>query len=542
VSTAAFTTTIGARSTAAGRAIARLNLRQVRPGTLVVATVCAGMSALVAVQYRTTFEGALDQSALRALVENPAIRIIFGPPVALDNAGGFTVWRTGTPLLILASVWILLAATRITRGEEDAGRYELLLAGPLRKVSLVLRSLVALTIAALMISVAVGIALVLVGTDITGAIVYAAAVFGVILTFATGAVFAAQIMPTRPSAIGLTVALLGVALLVRMLADAAPRFAWSAWTTPFGLTARAGPFAANRVGPLLVLAAFPIALSLATFIAARYRDAGSGVVNMATRRAPRTGLLRSIGGFAVRRSIAPTLGWAIAIAVYFFILGTLIASILEFFNTNPRFAELAAAAGFAGLASANGFAAALFGLLAIPTGLYAATRLGRLVADERARRWTAVFATDISRIRLVGDEIAVTTAGLALLHGVAGLAIWAGAAITAAPLALDAALAGALNSAPIAWLAVGAASLAVGWLPSAVAAAGALPVAAGFVLNVVTKGTSAPWWIVGLSPFAHLAAVPDAPPDWTATAVFLLIGTGMVAVGLAGYAHRDLTT
>ena len=209
MSTAAFTTTIGTRSTAAGRAIARLNLRQVRLGTLVVATVCAGMSALVAVQYRTTFEGALDRSALRALVENPAIRIIFGPPVALDDAGGFTVWRTGTPLLILGSVWILLAATRITRGEEDAGRYELLLAGPLRKVSLVLRSLAAVTTAALVISAAVGIALVLAGTDITGAVVHAAAVFGVILTFATGAVLAAQIMPTRSSAIGLTVALLG---------------------------------------------------------------------------------------------------------------------------------------------------------------------------------------------------------------------------------------------------------------------------------------------------------------------------------------------
>src|SRR4051794_1697400 len=170
MSTAAFTTTIATRSTAAGRAIAQLNLRQVRLGTLVVATICAGMSALVAVQYRTTFEGALDRSALRALVENPAIRIIFGPPVALDNAGGFTVWRTGTPLLILASVRILLAATRITCGEEDAGRYELLLAGPLRKVSLVLRSIAAVTAAALVISAAVGIALDLTGTDITGAI------------------------------------------------------------------------------------------------------------------------------------------------------------------------------------------------------------------------------------------------------------------------------------------------------------------------------------------------------------------------------------
>ena len=97
----------------------------------------------------------------------------------------------------------------------------------------------------------------------TGALVYAAAVLGVTLTFAAGAVLAAQIMPTRSAAVGVTVALLGVALLVRMLADGAPRLAWTAWTTPFGLTARAAPYADNRVGPLLVLAAFPIAFGVA---------------------------------------------------------------------------------------------------------------------------------------------------------------------------------------------------------------------------------------------------------------------------------------
>ena len=63
--------------------------------------------------------------------------------MALDDAGGFTVWRTGLPVLVLASVWILLAATRITRGEEDAGRLDLLLAGRLRMVDVIARCLVA---------------------------------------------------------------------------------------------------------------------------------------------------------------------------------------------------------------------------------------------------------------------------------------------------------------------------------------------------------------------------------------------------------------
>jgi ABC-2 type transport system permease protein len=542
MTTAALPMPVAIPSRAAGRAIFRLTVRHVRRGMLIVAAVCAGMSAVVAVQYQTTFEGAVDQSGLQALVENPAIRILFGPPVALDDAGGFTVWRTGTPVQVLASVWILLAAARITRGEEDAGRLDLLLAGRLRMVDAVLRSMAVLAFAALVISAAVGAGLVAAGTDARGALVYAAAVFGVTLTFAAGGVFAAQIMPTRSAAVGITVGLLGMAMLVRMLADGAPRLAWSAWTTPFGLTARAAPYADNRVGPLFVLAALPIALGMAALTAARHRDVGRGLVNVAVRRRPRTALLGSIDGFAVRRAIRPTLAWATGIGAYFLLVGALIASILEFFNTNQRFAQLAAAAGFGGLDSANGFAAALFSLLAIPTGLYAASHLAALVTDEQARRWTPLFATDVSRIRLAGTEIAAVTTGVILLHVIAGLAMWAGAAFTGAPLAIDEALAGALNSASIAWLAVGAAALAVGWLPSVVGAVGAVPVAGGFLLNLLTEGTNAPKWAADLSPFAHLAPVPNASPDWAAVAAFTVTGVGLVVLGITGYARRDLTT
>jgi ABC-2 type transport system permease protein len=535
-------TVAAAPSTAAGHAVGRLVIHQIWRGALIVAVVCAGMSAVVAAQYRTLFQGSIAESGLQALTENPAIRILFGPPVALDDAGGFTVWRTSLPMLVLASVWILLAATRITRGEEEAGRWDLLLAGRLRTVDVVLRCLTAIAASACLISVAVGAGLIAAGTNATGAIVYSAAILGVTLTFGTAGVLAAQIMPTRSAAVGATVALLGISLLVRMLADGVPRLAWAAWTTPFGLTTRAAPYADNRIAPLLVLAGAPFAFAVTGVVVARYRDVGSGLVTVATRRPPRTALLGSIGGFAARHAIRPTIGWAVGIAVYFLLVGALIASILEFFDKNPHFAELAGAAGFAGLESANGFAAALFSLLSIPTGLYAATRLAGLVADERARRLTPLFSAPVPRRRLLGTEIATATVGVLMLHAAAGLAIWTGSKITGAPLGIGDALTGALNTAPIAWLSVGAASLAVGWLPSAVGAIGALPVAGGFLLNVITQSIGGPDWVVNLSPFVHLAAVPNAPPDWVAIVVMALIGAVLVTVGLLGYSRRDLTT
>ena len=59
-----------------------------------------------------------------------------------------------------------------------------------------------------------------------------------------------------------------------MLADGVPQLAWLAWTTPFGLTARAAPYADNRVAPLLVLAGLSVGFGLAGLIAARTSRCG----------------------------------------------------------------------------------------------------------------------------------------------------------------------------------------------------------------------------------------------------------------------------
>jgi ABC-2 type transport system permease protein len=406
----------------------------------------------------------------------------------------------------------------------------------------VARCLAALVGSATLIGAAVAAGLLAARTEPAGAVIHAAGITCISLTFATAALLAAQVMPTRSGATGLTVAALGVSLLLRMIADGSHQLAWSAWATPFGLTARAAPYAEDRIAPLIVLGAFPIVLAAAALFAARHRDLGNGIVAVPNSRPPRTRLLQSIGGFALRRTGRTTLGWATGIVAYFLLVGATLAWLLQLFQTNPRFAELAAAAGLGGHKLANVIAAALFGLLAVPTGLYSAMRLAGMVADEEAGRLTLLFAQPISRARLVSAEIMVTVGGVAALHCSAAVAIWSGAKITGTPLQLSDSLAGALNSIPVALLAVGAAAVGVGWFPSAAGAIGALPIVGGFLANVILQTTKAPGWVVNLSPLAHLAAVPDTPPNWSATIIFLLVGTILTGVGVYGYVQRDLAT
>ncbi|MFI9412498.1 polyketide antibiotic transporter [Nocardia gamkensis] len=525
---------------AAGPVAARLIRHQARRGAAIVALTATGLSALVAAQYRTTFADSMDSDALRALAENPAVRVLFGAPLALDDPGGFTVWRTGTPVMVLCGVWALLAATRLTRGEEEAGRWELLLGGSLRSVDLLLRCAGTLWLAAAVIGSGVGAGLVATATDPSGAVLHAVSVFGTTAAFAGVGLLTAQLLPSRAAATGLAAAVLGACLLLRMLSDGVAALAWTAWLTPFGLAARIAPYADNRVEPLLVLLGFAIVPTVCALVAAAGRDLGGSVLQLSDTRPPRPRLLGSVAGFAVRRAVAPTVGWAVGIAAYFLLIGALISSILEFFDKNPRFAELAASAGFGGLGSASGFAAALFALLAIPSGLYTAIRVAAVAADEKARHWTALHALPLSRYRSGGTEIAVTAAGLGVLLLTAAVAMWAGAVLTGAPLDLGETFAGAANVAPVALLALGAAVLALGWYPDAVAAIGAVPVVGGFLLDVLAHSSGAPAWIREISPFAHLAAVPVTAPDWAASAALTAIAAAMTAIGLYGYTRRDL--
>ena len=60
---------------------------------------------------------------------NHATSALFGPAPGLDTVAGFTAFKVSMSLMVLGGVWGLLTATRLLRGEEDAGRWELLLAG-----------------------------------------------------------------------------------------------------------------------------------------------------------------------------------------------------------------------------------------------------------------------------------------------------------------------------------------------------------------------------------------------------------------------------
>ncbi|SCG54840.1 ABC-2 type transport system permease protein [Micromonospora echinaurantiaca] len=534
------TTHPGRTSTTANPAVTLLAVRQVRRAALVVLTLTVGMSTLVATTYTSTVGDGLDTGSLAALARNPAVRTLFGEPVALDTAGGFTAWRTGTVLAVLLSVWGLLATTRITRGEEEAGRWDLLLAGRLTPSGVLGRHLAVLAAALAGTGIALAAALTAAGTPAPGAALHATGLALVGAYAVAAAALAAQVFPTRAGATGGTLALLGVALVARMVGDGVTPLGWLRWLPPYGPLALTRPYQDDRWAPLAVVAVTTVALAGAALALAGRRDVRDGLLRPPAGRPPRRWLLGSVEAFAVRRVLRPLAGWSAGIGAYFLLIGLLADSMTTFLAENSRFADLAAQAGFVGLGTVRGYAASLFALLAVPVGAFAAVRLGAFAAAETGGRLTLLHAGLSGRTRLLAAEAVTTAAGVAVLVTVAAVATWLGAVTVGADLPLAAALAGTWNVVPLALLSLGAAVLALGLGTRAVAALGMLPTAGGFLLQVVADSVAAPGWVGRLSPYAHLAAVPEVAPNWPAAAVMLALAGVALGAGAWGYRRRDL--
>ncbi|GAA2616082.1 hypothetical protein [Paractinoplanes durhamensis] len=515
-------------------AIVRLTLRQVRRSAIVVVVVTGGMTALVAGTYRSVVTGPPERAQLAAIAGNRAIRTLFGTPSGLGDPGGFTVWRTGTVLALILGGWGVLVMTRISRGEEQSGRWDLLLSGR-TTVSGVLGRQVAVLLT-VMAAVWVVVAAGLLTAGVRGAALHAT---GLALVGAAGVATAAgtaQLFASRAAATGVAAGLLGVGLLLRMVADGFAGLAWLRWLTPLGLVELSEPFGPGRWLPLLTLAvanATPVGLAGR---AGRWRDVRGARLGGPGRRRPSYALLGSPAAFALRRARLPIVAWSLGMGAFYLLIGLVAGSVTDLLRDNPRLAELAEQGGATGLGTPAGYAATLFVLLTMPAGGFVASRLAAFIGDEVAGRHALACAGPVPRWRWLGAEMLAAGTGALVLALVAAVALWAGGS----RLGPAAALAGAANVLPVVALSLGAAVLAVGVAPRAVALLGAIPTIGGFLLVTLGEAVRMPGRLLTLSPYTHLAPVPARSPDLPAAAVMIAFAVLACTAGTVAYRRRDL--
>ena len=522
----------------ASRAVGHLAWRELRRGAIIVVVAVAALLASFVATFSATANGAFGD--LGALTNNPAIRALYGVPTDISNKGGFAVWRGSTVVLVLVALWATMATTRVFRGEEDQGRWDLVLAEPLRRTATTVSHLGVLSVVGLAIGVATTVTLLAGGCATSGSLLYGAGIALFSLTFVALAAVASQLFGARRIAAGVSGAVVGGSAVIRMAADSSDANEWLRWLTPFGWVEQLQAFGADRWAPLVLLGVAPCALFAIALVLLGRRDLGEGIIRTRGSAVARTRLLGNPLYFAWRQRLGGLAGWGAGLAFYGLVMGAITAGFTKFIAGNESFRHLAAQFGMSGLTSPAGFIATGAGFLAVALAFYAVSTLGRTHEDETAGRLDLPFAAPVRRSTWLGSQVVTIAAVLAVIVLVAIVATWAGAAVGHAHLTFGDVAVATLNVVPVALVFFGLAVMLLGARPTLAVPLGVGGAVAAYALSFIGPALKWPNWVLDLTPFHHVSNAPVSPVAWTAILVLIAISVAEIGVGFVAYQRRDL--
>lgn len=528
----------GPRPAAAG--VARLSGRLVRRGALLAALATSGYLVIEVVSYQTTYPDAESRATVASFQDSPAVRMLQGIPHAVDTTGGFVAWDAGWMLGLGLAVWMLLATTRLLRGEEDAGRTELVLAAPVRATRAVTAQLLVLAAAVGLAGAAVTATMVAAGTGILSSTLFGLGMGGLAGTMAGVAAVAAQVLPVRRRAVAASAVALGLLFGLRMVANSADSRGWLRWLTPFGWLDELRPYGGDRWLALLPLLAAPVALAATAVALRNRRDTGGALLVESDRHRGHGRLLGSPLAFAWRSGQGVLLGWLVAVAAYGLVFGSLLSTVADFVARDEGYREVLEALGLDLARLTESLVGYLGGMMALVFALYACWRIGSARTEEASGRADNLLTRPVRRWRWLGGHAALALVGVVLLAAATGVGMWLGAVLTGAPVGLADALGSMLATTPAVTVFGGLAVLTLGLAPRVTVV---VPVAATVVAYLGEMlGTALDWpaWALDLSPFHHLAAVPAEPFAPLAATVLAAVGAAATLLGLAAFQRRDL--
>jgi ABC-2 type transport system permease protein len=490
--------------------------------------------------YRTTYPTIAERVAFaRSFSGNASVRIFYGEPFDLLTLGGYTAWRVGGFLAIMAGLWGVLAAVRALRGEEDAGRQELLLAEPVGRTTAYLAALAAIAAGALILWAALLAGLVAGGLDLGPSAYLALAVLAPVPFFVGVGALASQLAPSRRVAMEMAVGVLVVALVVRMIADTSSGLGWLRWASPLGWSEELRAFTGER--PLALLPALLVGgllLVLAGAIAQR-RDIGSGLLAAHDRTEPRPGGLSSPTALAARSERGSFAAWMVGVAFFALIVGLVSTSVASA-GVSGRLQQELRRVGAVSITTPVGYIAFAFLFFVLATSLFCAAQIAAARAEEADERLETMLALPVDRRRWLGGRLLLAVAGSAALALMAGLCAWLGARVQGADVPLGRMIEAGANCLPVALLFLGVGALAYGLVPRACAAVAYGAVAVAFVWQLFGGLLGAPGWLLDLSPFRHVAFVPAQSFRAGDAAAMLAIAAAACATALWAFRRRDL--
>ncbi|MGD0244660.1 MAG: ABC transporter permease subunit [Streptosporangiaceae bacterium] len=492
--------------------------------------------------YTSTYKTQASRNQLaRAYGSNTAMNALLGSERAVNTVAGFADWRFVGILSVLGSIWGLLMSTRLMRGEEEAGRYDLLLAGQTTRRRAAGQALTGLGAGLLALFV-----LTAVGTIVTGRSPSAGFSLGQCLYFsvtlvAAAAMFlaigalASQLAGTRRRAAAMAGVVFGGAYALRMVADTNQGLHWLMWLSPLGWVEEARPLTDPDPVALLPVLVLLITVTAVTLHLAGTRDAGAASWPGRDSSQPHLALLGGSAGLAVRLMRPAALGWLVAVAVFAVLIGTTAESSAKDATGSQGISQAIGRLGGHGSLVADDLGLT-FLILALLIALISAGQITAMRTEEADGYLENLLVRPVSRTSWFAGRLSLSSLLLLAAGLLAGIGAWAGAASQHSGVRFWSLVAAGLNVVPPGLFLLGLGALVFGAWPRRTSTVVYGYLAWSFLIEFAGGVVHTSHWLLDTSVFFHLVPAPAASPDWPGMAV--ITGLGILAAVLGGILLR----
>ena len=502
-----------------------------------------GLVAMVAISVESVRGIYPDAESLAAGAESartPAVLAFQGPDQALDTIGGRTALELGAPSLVFMALMALLMTGRMTRAEEEAGRFELVRSLPVAHQAPLFAAGAVVAAMSVVIGSLISVSMIALDLPVAGSINYGMGWTMIGLVFAAITLLTAQVTENSRMANGIAGCVLGLSFALRAAGDMSDGpLSVLSWLSPIGWAQGARPFAGDWWWPLALGFAAAAGIGAVAFRTSERRDLGGGLV--APRPGPATGSERLASPFAlaVRLQRGAVIGWTAGTAFLALVYGAITNAIEDFIDDSPEIADYLQTIG--GNLTDSYVATAARVTALIGSG-FAIQSILRIRSEEANDRTEPILATPVSRGRYWASHLAVTALGTVVVLVVSGLVLGIAAALSVgdADLVLSG-LAAMITYLPATMVLVGIAALLIGTLPRR-AALSWVALTAGFVVAMFGPILDLPGWAMRISPYENLTRVPAESVGVVPTLALTVLAAGLLGAGFAGYLRRDVPT
>ena len=543
------------------RSVYTKTLRDMRWGVLAWGSGLGALAVATAFGWATAYPDETSRQQLLAAIHSglSVAQVFYGPPRAIDRLGGFIEWRVLNITPVLLGIYVILAATGMTRGAEESRSSEVVAATPRTRLRVLIEQVAALVTGIAIITALIG------GLTLTSGIVTGEStpsplrVAGACANIAAATLFfgalglvAAQFFSRRRTAALAATGAMVVFYLANTLPLVVSGLRGLRYVSPLYLYTRSSPLANGHMdwpafGVLLMIAA--AVAGLAAFASQRrdlfdtYHLRGQRA-SLAAHRvtldrsgpAPQTFLRNSLGR-GVRDAMVTTASWAVGTSLLAVLMTALAPNMRQALLDQSRNSILHQFV----TTEKQILSALLFSFLLPPlVTVFGVTLAGSWAGDELRQRLELELAAPVPRWRMFVERLLAAFAAVATAIVVTGLAIGATVEIGGLDVPI-AAVAAALGTLFVLAACVAAIAFAVaGWRPQLAAAGAGGFVAVSYFANLVIPLFGLPTWARYLTVFGLYGNPLATGVSYWRVAVLFAITVSFAAAGAASFQRKDI--